>query len=128
MFDSLEIFRMAYGLARHSGARQSVVARNIANANTPGYQAQDVAPFAQSWNAGGAEDGLRRTRAGHLLPGEGAAPRVRTVQAGTVAPNGNAVSIETETLKSAELRQQHDMALAVYRSALTVLRTSLGRS
>ena len=45
MFENLQIFRMAHAMAAHAGARQTVVARNMANADTPGYTAQDIAPF-----------------------------------------------------------------------------------
>ena len=47
MFEKLEIFRMAHAMSVHAGARQSVVAQNIANADTPGYAARDVRPFKE---------------------------------------------------------------------------------
>ena len=42
MFAKLELTRMAQALASHSGARMDVIARNVANADTPGYRARDV--------------------------------------------------------------------------------------
>ena len=130
MYDQLEILRMAQGLARHAGARQATVARNIANANTPGYRTHDVAPFADLYNTAPGPGEMRRTRPGHLsaadaatLPGFPAEPQRTT----TAAPNGNTVSIESEILKSAEVKQQHDMALSVYQNALGVLRAAISR-
>jgi flagellar basal-body rod protein FlgB len=123
MFQSVEISRMAQAMARHAGARQAVIARNIAHADTPGYKAQDLPGFAASHAAG---DGLRTTRAGHAT--SQVAFAARPVTGGSAAaPNGNSVSLETEMVKAAEARQQHDMALAIYRSVSTILRTSLGR-
>lgn len=125
MFGKLEIVSMAQALAAHAGARQGLVARNIANADTPGYRAQDLPDFADSLNRPGA---LRATRPGHL--GAGPAATV-TAQAQTArnsgAPDGNGVSVETEMVRAAEVRQQHDLALSVYRSASGIIRTSLGR-
>ena len=42
MFEGLEIFQLAGGVARHAASRQAVVAQNIANADTPGYRARDA--------------------------------------------------------------------------------------
>jgi flagellar basal-body rod protein FlgB len=43
------------------------------------------------------------------------------------SPNGNTVSLETEMVRAVEVKQQHDMALAVYRTVSDIVRTSLGR-
>jgi flagellar basal-body rod protein FlgB len=128
MFDSLEIFNMASGLARHSGARQTLVARNIAHADTPGFRQRDLVSFAESYRAGDAGNLMQRTRATHMtdtpIAGEF---REEVVQSVASDPNGNTVTIESEILKTAEIRQQHEMALSVYRHGMSLLRTSLGR-
>ncbi len=56
--------------------RQGVLARNIANANTPGWQARDLIPFSAEL----ANAGLAPTQTNPLhLPGKGpAASRART--------------------------------------------------
>lgn len=41
----IQFFELASRQAEWLSVRQSVVAGNIANANTPGYQAKDVTPF-----------------------------------------------------------------------------------
>lgn len=127
MFERLEVFRMAQSMAGHAGARQTVVARNIAHVDTPGYKAQDIPAFAELYRKGETQNQPRRTRETHLdfAPGS-ASIRARTGE-GSAAPNGNSVSLESELLKSAEIRQQHDMALSIYRSGMAVLRASLGR-
>ena len=125
MFEKLQIVRMAQALAGHAGARQGEIARNIANADTPGYRARDMPDFAAAYTEGG---GLRQSRPGHLESGStyrGAA-EIRATK-GAASPDGNTVSLETEMLKAAEVRQQHDMALAIYRSTSRILRLSLGR-
>ena len=42
-------------------------------------------------------------------------------------PNDNSVSIETEILNGVEVKRQHSRALAIYKSSMNILRTSLGR-
>lgn len=129
MFDNIEIMRMAHGLAVHASSRQSAIARNIAHADTPGYRAQDVNSFGESYRAADYATALRATRARHIQATQGPLEgELQTFDIGAEAnPNGNTVSIETEMVKATEVRQQHEMALTIYKSALDVLRTSLGR-
>jgi flagellar basal-body rod protein FlgB len=126
VFDNLEVMRMAHGLAKHASGRQDVVARNIANADTPKYHTEDLAPFAELYERGDTQS-LRATRAGHIEAGESAAASGLVEIAGEAAPNGNTVSLEAEMMRSAEVRHQHDMATSIYKSSLDILRTSLGR-
>ncbi|MCA8878665.1 MAG: FlgB family protein [Rhodobacteraceae bacterium] len=132
MFNGLAIFKTASALASHAMSRQSVVARNIANADTPGYVARDLSPFSETYENAqpvGPDGTLRTTRPGHVAHARfGTDPTfVEAELAGDASPNGNTVSLETEMIKSAEIRQQHDLALATYRGGLDLLRTALGR-
>ena len=126
MFENLKIFSMASALAQHGAARQSIVAENIANADTPGYRARDAASFAASYETGPGQ-GLTATRPGHVFAGEAeySAEAKAVYRPGAASPNGNNVSIEQEMFAAAEAAGDHQKALAIYRSALTVLRTSL---
>jgi len=128
MFENLDIFRLAGGLASNAAARQSVIAANVANADTPGYRALDISPFSQAYRAGDAGMEMRRTMAGHLasFPAQISAPEPVDTP-GPSSPNGNTVSLEGEMVKAAENRQQHELALSVYQTSLNILRTSLGR-
>jgi flagellar basal-body rod protein FlgB len=126
MFEKLELTRMAQALASYSGARMGVIARNVAHADTPGYKAQDLAPFAEVFAA--ESGGMRATRPGHLAASSDGMAMVAQRAPGREAPNGNTVSLEGEMVKSVEARQSHEMALAVYRATSDVVRASLGRS
>ena len=128
MFEKLEIFQMAGAMARHAASRQALVAQNIANADTQGYKARDLASFSDTYRdqSGGME--VRATRAGHLM-GNSALSSAPHIIAGTgsESPNGNNVSLEGEMMKATEISGHHKRALAVYQSSLGILRTSLGR-
>nr|HMS95590.1 FlgB family protein [Tabrizicola sp.] len=125
MFEKLELGQMAQKLAAHSGARMSIIAENVANADTPGYKAKDLSGFAEVF----AEPGqMRSTRFGHFSSASYSAPLVLERAPGHESPNGNSVSLEAEMVKSVEARQNHDMALAIYRATSDVIRASLGRN
>jgi flagellar basal-body rod protein FlgB len=130
MFEKLDILRQAQAMATHAGARQAALARNIANADTPGYRPTDIAPFAEAYRDASEGMALRTSRPAHVGGSDNAAAiteaLVRPVP-GATSPNGNGVSIETEMMKAAEVRQQHDLALSIYQNSLGILRTSLGR-
>ena len=108
MMEKLELTRMSQGLAAHSGARLGLLARNVAHADTPGYRAVDLPRFAEVYRAGSTGQTVRPL----LLPQE---------------PNGNSVSLEDQMRRMADVRQAHEMALAVYRSTSSVVRSALGR-
>jgi flagellar basal-body rod protein FlgB len=126
MFEKLEITAMAHAMASHAGSRLGVIARNVANADTPGYRTLDVDDFATAWQAA-SEGGMRATRPGHLAASSAGAADMAHVVRGHGAPNGNTVSLEAEMVKAVDTRQQHDMALAIYRGTSEVVRASLGR-
>ena len=48
------------------GARQEVLAQNIANADTPGYRARDIEDFGTVVEEGSLAFQRRQTRPGHL--------------------------------------------------------------
>ncbi|WP_022702342.1 FlgB family protein [Pseudorhodobacter ferrugineus] len=125
MFEKLEITRMAQAMAAHAGTRMGVIAQNVAHADNPGYKARDLPDFAKTY-ADETGQGLRVTRAGHLGAG-GALPLEAVVMRASDAPNGNSVSLEREMVKAAEVRQQHDMALSIYRATSDIMKLALGR-
>ena len=71
---------------------------------------------------------MRATRPGHFdadrQPG-----MIRVIEDpnAIAEPNGNSVSVEMEMMKAVDAKRSHDRALAIYRSSLSILRTSLGR-
>ncbi len=125
MHETLDLFKTAAAMARHAGARQSVVARNIANADTPGFRAQDVQPFEQTMQ--NTPHQLRVTRPGHVTSHENTFATQIIPTDAEPSPNGNTVALEDELLKSVSVSRDHDKAISVYSHAMTVLRTSHGK-
>lgn len=133
MFQKLEIFQMAHGMASHAGRLQVVAAQNMANADTPGYEAKTLTPFKKLLSTSTDSQSQRATRSAHL---NGVAEGNSVVQTASVSidetaqsdPNGNSVAIEDEILRAVDAKRQHDRALAIYRSSLNILRSSIGRA
>ena len=128
MFGKIDTMRMAQDLGIHATERQRVVAANVANADTPGYRAQDLGDFTDSFDRLPAF-GLRATRAAHVSAGDwgGNATAARIDAAGEPSPNGNTVSLEEEMVRAADAKRQFDLSLSVFQSGLTMLRTAIGR-
>ncbi|MEL6677875.1 MAG: FlgB family protein [Pseudomonadota bacterium] len=128
MTPDFEIFRLSSALVAHASARQAVVARNVAHADTPGYQARDLPDFSEVLR-GRHGFTARATRAGHEASGAMSA----TVQArpvatdGTESPDGNSVTLEDQMIRAADIRRQHDLALGIYRKSMEIFRLGLSR-
>lgn len=127
MFEKPEILGMSAAMAANAASRLSAIAENVANADTPGYRAKDVADFAESYHSEGGFQ-LAATRPGHIPASPTAAYAAVSERAGGhLSPNGNNVSLEDEMMRMAGVRKDHDTALAIYKKSLDILRTSLGR-
>lgn len=129
MFEDLTVFKTAYAMAVHASQRQAVIAQNVANADTPGFVGRDLVPFQEVYASSISDRSFQRaTREGHI-PGrasenlDGIVREDRTF----ASPDGNTVSLETEMLRATDANRQYDRSLAIYRSALNILRSSLGR-
>lgn len=129
MFTNLNVFRMAEAMAVHAGQRQAIIAQNVANADTPGYQARDLSPFAESFQKQHSVGFMRASRASHLNIGPAGGIETIEVKMNSARdPNDNSVSIEQQMLKAVDVKRQHDRAIAIYKSSLSIIRASLGRA
>lgn len=127
MFQGLNVFKVAHAMATHAGHRQAVISQNIANADTPDYKAQDIQRFADVFQGDGL-NGMRSSRTGHMNATVGPDGWQSFTTDAQTDPNGNSVSVELELLNGVETARQHERAIAIYKSSLNILRTSLGRA
>lgn len=95
--------------------RQSLIAGNVANANTPGFAAKDVKPLEHS---GTSFASLVRTHGKHQTASLDNVAGVGTTKAEgwEVFHSGNNVSLPNEMLKSAEVRSAYELNVSVMRS------------
>ena len=116
MPEPVNLFDLAARQAQWLAARQAAVAGNIANANTPGYVAKDVQPFAEVLDGPrkAAPVNLSATAAGHWSPA-----RIRLEEEtpkAAVLPSGNTVAMEDELVKAGEVRRAFELNTAVVKA------------
>lgn len=123
--NDIGLFRLAERRLAWAGQRQEVLAQNVANASTPGYQPRDVAPFAQV--LAGAAPGLALTDPAHIQAGGSGAAPVRQARPRERAPDGNAVSLEDQMMKVADTSGTQELVVNLYHKYVGMFRTALGR-
>ena len=113
--ESISFFRLASQRMQWLGAGQQVVAENIANADTPGFKARSVSPFAELVDSSRA-GGVRTTHSAHI-PGSGPAAAVRVIpdpSSWESSIDGNSVVLEQQTLRSSEISEDYQLATLLY--------------
>lgn len=119
-------------------ARQSVLADNVANADTPGFRGRDLRPVdfrdalaASRAPARPAALTTVRTAPGHIGAQPMSAPEpydTRRADIFEVTPRGNAVVLEEEMMKVASNQMDFQAASSLYQRGLGIIRLALGRS
>jgi len=114
--ETLAVFSLASQRASWLSARETTIASNVANANTPGYRAQDVTPFASVLQR--LQLPMETTAPGHIKPESlaGAKLRVKPSDSWDVVYSGNSVNLEQEMLKAGEVGSAHALDVGVVRS------------
>jgi flagellar basal-body rod protein FlgB len=97
--------------------RQSTLAGNIANANTPGYQRRDV-DFHSALNAAmqGGRDAVERVSF-----------NAETVPGATMRADGNSVDIDVESATMASNALEYEALVSVARGRIDVIESAMGR-
>lgn len=129
----LPIFELLHKKMTWLTKRQQVVSENLANADTPGYQAEIVKEPDFSQYLGGVREklGVTTTSPQHFKGREGimATTPASTTQSGAAeaSPDGNSVNLTEEAMKIADTQMQYNMATNLYKKHVQMLRTALGR-
>ena len=114
------------------GARQTVLAQNIANADTPHFIPHDVKPlnFAEHLQ-GVAPVSQARTDAKHMTGTVAPTSSVddqKTKKQYETAPVGNSVVLEEQMVKLADAQANYQLMTNLYRKHVDLLKLALGRN
>jgi flagellar basal-body rod protein FlgB len=108
--------------------RQSVLAANIANVNTPAFQARDVQSFESVLSGSGSMEPVR-TQPAHMV---GTTPTglasLATNPAKTRALDGNTVSLDQQLTKVADTETTQALVTTIWKKYTAMFNTALGRS
>jgi len=114
--EPVNLFDLAAQQSRWLAVRQSAVAGNVANVNTPGYGAVDVEPFEKVLDKTGVT--MAATQAGHLTDHASEAGFAVREEARnpSLLPSENSVVLENELLKAGEIRRQFELNTAIVKA------------
>ena len=106
-------------------ARQTTVATNISNANTPGYKAKDLAAFSDVLNQ--TQLTLSYTNPSHLtLGGPSSLDGARDAKGSLeVSETGNSVGMEEELLKAGEINRDYSLTTNIVKSFHSMLMAAI---
>lgn len=132
--ENLALFQALGAKMDYLNQKQRIIAQNIANANTPGYQPKtlkeldfDAVLKAVESNNGAVR--MERTNAGHMPAANKAVVPKPTEQRATyeVTPDGNAVIMEEQLINSQKNQMDYNMMANLYQKHVSMIKIALGK-
>ena len=120
----LYLFELASSQARWLELRQSTIAANVANANTPGFKARDVEPFNKVLDTTPVRLAMTSPSHMQLSQVETDARATAKKDSWEVVHSGNSVSVEQEMTKGGEVNRDYSLNAAIVRSFHRMLLSS----
>lgn len=113
------------------GQRQAVLAQNVANANTPGYKAKELAPFttfAQEMES--VSRGMKVTSDKHIVPASmsGANAATKTMRSFEVTPTGNSVDLEQQMMEVSATTVEYQADTSILHKFMSMMKMAIGRT
>ncbi|TYC65051.1 flagellar basal body rod protein FlgB [Stappia sp. BW2] len=128
----LPLFQALKSKMQWHQTRQSVLAQNIANADTPGYLARDVKEYSFKDHIGRQSLNLstETTASGHIRGSLGAtnSAKIKEENSFEVTPSGNSVNLEEQMMQITENQMDFQAATTLYTKGLGLIRTALSKS
>lgn len=128
--DKVPLFSLINKRLSWLSQRQDVLAKNIANADTPGYKARDIseASFADMVKGVDARLQMVATSPHHIGGASGPDHVTPTVERDAQTTlNGNSVDLESELLKVSKTGVDYQFAINLYKKQIGFIKTALGR-
>lgn len=129
---SLPLFAALTKRMEWLGERQKVLANNVANSDTPNFQAKDLKPLTFRELIRDSENrvSMTATHVAHQASGPGG-PAKAAAEVNEdpyeVSPQGNGVVIEEQLMKIGETRMNYELTANLYKKHLDMFRMALSR-
>lgn len=127
----LPIFSALKNRMQWHQTRQTLLAENVANAETPGYRGRDLTPFsiADSARRTGTSVTTLATNAKHFSVGTDPARSMgaRTMNSFEIMPEGNGVTLEEEMMKVTTNQMDYQAATTLYSRSMRIIKIALGK-
>src|SRR5271154_1626512 len=119
------VFQLASQRTQWLSARETLIAGNVANVNTPGYQATDLQPFSAVLDSTNVT--MAATNSMHLTPAQQELTAARVVD--TDSPDetlsGNSVQLEREMIKLGDVNREYSMSSNIKRALHQMMMSAL---
>ncbi len=130
--NSISLFAALTDKMRWNQQRQTLLAENVANADTPGYVGHDLKAFSFGEELSGAsraQVSMSLTSPNHISASSGSDGGFAGSGAGDfeTTPVGNAVSLEDEMMKVTANQMDYQTITTLYTRSMRLIRTALGR-
>lgn len=121
------LFDLAQRRLAWTEQRQAVLARNVANASTPAFQARDIQSFADAMRDTAAAPA--RTQPRHLAPREAEGGyAVRPLRARARAPDGNTVALDEQLSRLADTESAQALTSNIFKKYMGLFAMALGKA
>jgi flagellar basal-body rod protein FlgB len=126
----IPIFSMLRTKMQWHQERQSLLAENVANADTPKFQPRDLKPLdfgtdAPGGTAGGPTVRLAATDPAHIAGFSGETTFETRRHKNDVRPAGNAMNLEEGMMKVAQNQMDYQAAVSLYSRSMGLIRTAI---
>lgn len=119
------VFQLASQRTQWLSARETLIAGNVANANTPGYRAVDLQPFAAVLDS--SQVSMTTTNPAHMVPSEDELTSARQVESESSDEtlSGNSVRLEDEMIKLGDVNRDYSMSNNIKRALHQMMMSTL---
>jgi flagellar basal-body rod protein FlgB len=110
------LFQVASEKSQWLSARQTAIAANVANANTPGYRAVDVQPFSAVLDSSPIE--MASTNGAHLSSTQSGLGALREIEVEPAEEtlSGNTVNLEQQMINLGDVNRDFSMSANIRRA------------
>lgn len=129
----ISVFDLLSDKMRWHQTRQGILAENVANAETPGFQAHELKAFdvnEQLSKANVTPVATVATQPGHfsVFSASSTGYAAAADSGYEITPEGNGVTLEEQMTKVAENHMDYQAVTALYTRSVSILKTALGKS
>lgn len=128
-FTDTGLVRLLSQKMAYLGQRQAVLSQNVANANTPGYEARDLVPFTFESALHDAQDGMKITQPNHILPASMAGSNAMSKKSRSfeTVPSGNSVDLEQQMMNVSQTAIDYQAVTGIYHKFMGLFKSALGK-
>jgi len=126
MIDGIQLFTTMGQKLDYLGVRHTLLAQNVANADTPDYKAQDLKPFSQALKTV-QPAGMTATHGRHMVAqvGNTTFREDNRVEGWEREPSGNDVSLEDQMMRATQGARDYELATQLMKKHVSMLKATL---